>query len=64
MNHFIAEGLRSAGYPNEAAHIERTTVDLVRRSGFREYYSPLTGEGLGAGDFSWTAALVLDHLAD
>ena len=64
MNHFIAEGLRGAGYLDEAATIERSTVDLVRRSGFREYYSPLTGEGLGAGDFSWTAALVLEHLAE
>ena len=35
-------------------------VELVKRSGFREYYNPETGEGLGAEDFAWTAALVLD----
>ena len=35
--------------------------DLYHR-GFFEYYDPLTGEGHGARDFSWTA-LVLDMLA-
>ena len=28
----------------------------------REYFDPLTGEGLGRDDFSWTAAAVLDIL--
>jgi glycogen debranching enzyme len=39
------------------------TVELVEKSGFREYFHCETGEGLGADDFTWTAALVLDHLA-
>jgi glycogen debranching enzyme len=39
------------------------TLELVRRHGCREYYHPSTGEGLGAKQFSWTAALVLDLLA-
>ena len=30
--------------------------------GMREYFDPTTGEGLGAGDFSWTAAAVIDLL--
>jgi len=38
------------------------TLALVERSGFWEYFNPLTGQGLGAHDFSWTAALVLDML--
>jgi hypothetical protein len=33
---------------------------MVNRVGFFEYFSPLTGEGLGPDDFSWTAALVVD----
>lgn len=36
---------------------------LVEKSGCREYYHPETGEGLGAEDFAWTAALALDLLA-
>jgi hypothetical protein len=27
-----------------------------------EYFDPVTGEGLGADDFSWTAAAVIDIL--
>ena len=38
------------------------TIELVRKHGFREYYDPATGEGLGAEQFSWTAALTLDLL--
>jgi hypothetical protein len=40
------------------------TLDLVRRGGFFEYFHPDTGEGLGSASFSWTAALVLDFLAE
>ena len=29
----------------------------------REYFDPLTGDGLGAADFSWTAAVVTDILS-
>lgn len=39
------------------------TLELIARSGFREYYEPTTGEGLGAEQFTWTAALALDLLA-
>ena len=35
---------------------------LVARAGFREYFDPLTGEGLGARDYSWSASLILDVL--
>jgi hypothetical protein len=38
-------------------------LELVRRSGCHEYFDPITGQGLGSPDFSWTAALVLDVLA-
>ena len=29
---------------------------LFEKSGFHEYYDPLTGDGLGGTRFSWTAA--------
>lgn len=38
------------------------TLALVERAGFREYFDPGTGEGLGAEQFTWTAALALDLL--
>jgi alpha,alpha-trehalase len=32
---------------------------LPDRSGFYEYFDPMTGEGLGGPDFTWTAAIYL-----
>jgi glycogen debranching enzyme len=42
--------------------LKERTLELIERSGFREYFNPLTGEGLGASQFTWTAALALDWL--
>ncbi len=62
MNWLIIDGLRRAGYKDHADALTETTLDMVRRSGFSEYFDPVTGEALGAHNFSWTAALVLDLL--
>jgi glycogen debranching enzyme len=43
--------------------IRQSTIKLVEQQGFREYYDPTSGEGLGAKEFTWTAALVLDWLS-
>jgi hypothetical protein len=40
----------------------RQTLQLVRKTGYWEYFHPHTGKGLGADRFTWTAALVLDLL--
>ncbi|GIH92218.1 hypothetical protein ACFFMN_18345 [Planobispora siamensis] len=40
------------------------TLRLVRQSGFRECFDPFDGSGRGGRDFSWSAALTLDLLAD
>ena len=45
------------------AGFDFSTEVRVERAGFHEYYDPDTGEGIGDGDFSWTAAVVLDLLA-
>lgn len=62
LNWLLGRGLRQQGLDEQAEALDRTTLELVSRSGMREYYDPLTGDGLGAGDFSWTAAAVLDIL--
>jgi glycogen debranching enzyme len=62
INWLVITGLRDNGFADAAAHLAERTLELVARSGFREYYHPETGEGLGADEFSWTAALVLDLL--
>lgn len=46
-----------------ATCIAESCLALVTLSGFREYFDPLTGNGLGADRFSWTAALSLDFLS-
>jgi len=59
MNWLIARGLADAGHREEAAALHKATRSLIANGGFREYFNPMTGEGYGGGDFSWTAAVAL-----
>ncbi|PID30937.1 glycoside hydrolase [Candidatus Saccharibacteria bacterium] len=61
-NWLIIDGLHRAGFNDHAEALTDTTLDMVRTGGFAEYFHPISGEGLGARNFSWTAALVLDLL--
>lgn len=63
VNYMIGDGLARAGLADAAEAITRTSLDLIRISGFAEYYDPHTGEPLGGGRFTWTAAMVLEFLA-
>lgn len=60
-NWYLWRGLQAHGRPDLAQKIADASVAMVKQSGFREYYNPLTGEGHGAPDFSWTG-LVLDMI--
>jgi glycogen debranching enzyme len=53
-NWFIAEGLRRHGHSDLADAVAEGSRSLVERSGFREYFNPLTGEGGGERDFGWS----------
>jgi len=61
-NWVIIEGLVAHGNTELAASLRDKTLALVDTAGCSEYFSPITGVGHGAGDFSWTAALILDLL--
>lgn len=61
-NWLIIDGLRRYGFMDHAAALSETTLEMARRSGFAEYFDPITAEPLGAHNFSWTAALTLDLL--
>jgi hypothetical protein len=63
VNYMIADGLARAGQADAAEAITRSSLDLIRTSGFAEYYDPHSGEPLGGGRFTWTAAMVLEFLA-
>jgi hypothetical protein len=64
MNWVIVQGLRECGETALADQLRDRTLDLVERTGFFEYFSPISGRGFGAEEFSWTAALVIDLLDD
>ena len=63
MNWMVVQGLLEHGDPAVAEGCRRDTLDLVEHTGFFEYFSPVTGRGFGAEEFSWTAALTIDLLA-
>lgn len=63
VNYMIADGLARAGQADAAARITASSLDLIRENGFAEYYDPETGEPLGGGRFTWTAAMVLEFLS-
>jgi hypothetical protein len=63
VNYMIADGFARAGQEDAAARITASSLDLIRDNGFAEYYDPITGEPLGGGRFTWTAAMVLEFLS-
>ena len=62
VNWFFVRALERYGLVSEATALRESTLALVERSGFTEYYEPTTGEALGSRVFSWSAALTLDLL--
>ena len=66
-NWLLIDGLERNGCAQEATRLRRSTIELIRQAapqhGFHEYYSPIDGSVAGAPDFSWTAALTIDLVA-
>ncbi|MEO1260784.1 MAG: trehalase family glycosidase [Bacteroidota bacterium] len=68
MNWMIHHGLKNYGYKRTAQIVKSDLIELVEKMGFYEYFESqkmvaqhLT-TGYGGGDFSWTAACVLDFI--
>ena len=59
VSFMVSEGLREAGRTDLADRIRDDARALIESAGFYEYFEPLTGRGLGGGDFAWTAAMWL-----
>ncbi len=55
--------LLRAGEGERAQSMRRDTLEELSEGGFAEYFEPYTGEPLGSGEQSWTAAVALDMLA-
>ncbi|WP_424930858.1 amylo-alpha-1,6-glucosidase [Amaricoccus macauensis] len=63
VNYMIADGLCRAGQTDMVGRIMTDSLRLIDRSGFAEYYDPITAEPCGGAHFTWTAAMVLEILA-
>ncbi|MGQ5261326.1 MGH1-like glycoside hydrolase domain-containing protein [Micromonospora sp. ZYX-F-536] len=60
----VRRGLLAHGHSDLAAGLRRSMIGLVAGAGCHEYFHPDTGAGLGSPAFGWTAALLLDLLAE
>lgn len=58
INWLIFNALKEKGYEDIAKQIRDKTVELVLKSGFREFYNPFTGKGLRSRDFAWSTLVV------
>jgi glycogen debranching enzyme len=59
INWFLARAFAARGMEEHAQRLRRSLHGLLERSGFREYYDPITGEGHGARNFTWPGLLVV-----
>lgn len=55
----VIQGLIENGLQSNADRLQRCSLQLVANEGFREYYDPRNGQGLGASNFSWSTLSVL-----
>ncbi|HCF98995.1 MAG TPA: glycoside hydrolase, partial [Chloroflexi bacterium] len=62
-NWMVMHGLASYGRRDLAETLKRDSLSLIAKSGFREYFNPISGEGYGTDSFSWSAALSIDLLS-
>lgn len=63
VNWLIWKGGMKYGVDLDTDSLRNKMIDLVKTSGFWEYFKPETHEGIGANNFSWTAALIIDLLS-
>ena len=64
LNWLLWWTLTEAGEDEKAARLKNQGLAQLSDGRFGEYYEPFTGEPLGSDEQSWTAAVVLDWLAE
>ncbi len=62
VNYMIADGMERAGQTAVVDRIVGDSLALIEKSGFAEYYDPISGEPCGGKTFTWTAAMVIEFL--
>ncbi len=60
--YFALKGLKDYGYTETAEAIRQTILDWCaeEKRGIYEYYDSKTGEGLGAHNFGWSCAFIIE----
>ncbi len=58
-NFFLWNGLKKQNEIKIADELTEKTLNLVIKSGYREFYNPLTGDGGGAEKFGWSTLILL-----
>ena len=58
MNWMTARSAKAYGREEVAREITRKTALMIYNHGFREYYRPRTGKGVGAMNFTWPALVL------
>lgn len=70
MNWLVYQGLKRYDFKDSANQVKSDFLELVDKLGFYEYFDPRKSvadqlkNGYGGDHFSWTAAVVLDLIAD
>lgn len=57
-NWFILRGLLRHGHTELAEHLMYSSMDMVGREGFYEFYNPFDGHGIRVEGFGWTTLVV------
>jgi glycogen debranching enzyme len=57
-NWFLYQAFKARGWTDQQHALRESLRKLVDREGFREYYDPVTGQGHGAREFTWSGLLV------
>lgn len=58
MNWMVARAAKAYGRLDISKEVTRSTAAMVLNHGFREYYRPRTGRGVGAKSFTWPALVL------
>lgn len=58
-NFFLWNGLKRHNETKIAEELTEKTLNLIKKSGFREFYNPIIGEGGGAENFGWSTLILL-----
>ncbi len=57
INWFVVKGLDNYGYRDLSDQLKKKSIQLIEKSGFCEYFNPVTGFGHGPKDFTWSGLI-------